>query len=315
MKAITKQKYGGPEILSLKEVEKPFLKENQLLIKVKANSANPADWHILRGKPFLVRLTFGFFKPKIKVLGSDFAGIVEEVGPGATKYKVGDRVFGEMLKGGAFAEYICVPEEYCGPMPNETTYNEMACVPIAGLTALQALITHGNLKKGESILINGSSGGVGHFSVQIAKAYGAHVTAVCSSRNIEFVKSIGADKAIAYDEENIHHYNGKFDLVLDTHGNLNFSDYKRMGKRGIIVGFTSMGHMMSLMLRKTFSKFPLTQFTAEANNEDLNTIANLIREGKVKPHVDKIYPYFKIPEAIAYIESMRTRGKVAMSWD
>lgn len=315
MKAITKQKYGGPEILRLKEVEKPALKENQLLIKVKANSANPADWHILRGKPFLVRLTFGLFKPTIKVFGSDFAGLVEEVGPSITKYKVGDRVFGEMLKGGAFAEYICVPEKYCGLMPDETTYNEMACTPIAGLTALQALITHGNLKSGESILINGSSGGVGHFSVQIAKAYGAHVTAVCSGRNKEFVKSIGADKVIAYDKVNIHHHNGEYDMVLDTHGNLNFYDFKRMGKRGVTVGFTTMWHMISLMHRKTFSKFPFTQFTAEANNEDLITLANLIKEGKVKPHVDRIYPFFKIPEAIEYIESMRTRGKVAMSWD
>ncbi len=315
MKAITKHKYGGPEVLNLEEVEKPTLKASHLLIKVKANSVNPADCHILRGEPLFARLSFGLFKPKDEVLGADFAGIVEEVGKGITKFKVGDRVFGEMLKGGAFAEYTCAPESVCGLMPESSTYNEMACVPIAGLTAFQALLTHGKLKKGESVLINGSSGGVGHFSVQIAKAYGAHVTAVCSSRNIDFVKSIGADKVIAYDKENIHHHNEKFDLVLDTNGNLNFADYKRMGKRGVMVGFTSMGQLISVLFKKGFSKFPLTQFTAEANNEDLNTLANLIKEDKVKPHIERTYNYSKFPEAIEYIESMRTRGKVAISWE
>jgi NADPH:quinone reductase-like Zn-dependent oxidoreductase len=315
MKAITKHKYGGPEVLNLEEVEKPTLKESHLLIHVKANSANPADWHILRGEPFFARLSFGLFKPKDKVLGSDFAGIVEEVGNGITKFKVGDRVFGEMLNGGAFAEYACAPESVCGLMPEGTSYNEMACVPVAGLTALQALLTHGKLKKGESVLVNGASGGVGHFAVQIAKAYGAHVTAVCSAGNVDFVRSMGADKVIAYDKENIHHHNEEYDLVLDTNGNLNFADYKRMGKRGVMVGFTTMGHMISVLFKKGFSKFPLTQFTAEANQEDLITLANLIKEKKVKPHIEKTYNYSQIPVAIKYIESMRTRGKVAISWE
>ncbi|WP_339666170.1 NAD(P)-dependent alcohol dehydrogenase [Maribacter arcticus] len=315
MKAFTKHKYGGPEILGLEDVEKPTVKENHLLINVKANSANPADWHILRGKPLFARLTFGLFKPKYQILGADFAGIVEEAGQGVTKFKVGNRVFGEMLNGGAFAEYTCAPETVCGLMPDEADYNEMACVPIAGLTALQALIVHGKLKEGESVLINGSSGGVGHFAVQIAKAYGAHVTAVCSSRNIDFVKSIGADKTFAYDKKNIHLHKVAYDLIVDTNGNLNHADYKRMGKRGVMVGFTNMAHMISVLLKKGFSKFPLTQFTAEANSEDLNTLSKLIKDGKVKPHIEKIYPYSKIPEAIGYIESMRTRGKVVMSWD
>jgi len=315
MKAFTKHKYGGPEILGLEDVEKPTVKENHLLINVKANSANPADWHILRGKPLFARLTFGLFKPKYQILGADFAGIVEEAGQGVTKFKVGDRVFGEMLNGGAFAEYTCAPETVCDLMPDEADYNEMACVPIAGLTALQALIVHGKLKEGESVLINGSSGGVGHFAVQIAKAYGAHVTAVCSSRNIDFVKSIGADKTFAYDKKNIHLHKVAYDLIVDTNGNLNHADYKRMGKRGVMVGFTNMAHMISVLLKKEFSKFPLTQFTAEANSEDLNILSKLIKDGKVKPHIEKIYPYSKIPEAIGYIESMRTRGKVVMSWD
>lgn len=315
MKAITKHIYGGPEILGLEEVEKPTVKENHLLVRVKANSANPADWHILRGKPFFARLSFGLFRPKDQILGADFAGIVEEVGQGVTRFKVGDRVFGEMLKGGAFAEYVCAPETVCGLMPDGADYSEMACVPIAGLTALQALITHGKLQEEESVLINGSSGGVGHFAVQLAKAYGAHVTAVCSGRNTDFVKSLGADKTLAYDKEPIHLHKGQYDLVLDTNGNLTHADYKRMGKRGVLVGFTTMGHMISIVLKNGFSKFPLKQFTAEANNEDLTTLSKLIKEGKVKPHIEKIYPYSKIPEAIGYIESMRTRGKVAMTWN
>lgn len=315
MKAITKHIYGGPEILGLEEVEKPTVKENHLLVRVKANSANPADWHILRGKPFFARLSFGLFKPKDPILGADFAGIVEEVGQGVAKFKVGDRVFGEMLKGGAFSEYVCAPETVCGLMPDGADYSEMACVPIAGLTALQALITHGKLQEEEAVLINGSSGGVGHFAVQLAKAYGAHVTAVCSGRNTDFVKSLGADKTLAYDKEPIHLHKGQYDLVLDTNGNLTHADYKRMGKRGVLVGFTTMGHMISIVLKNGFSKFPLKQFTAEANNEDLTTLSKLIKEGKVKPHIEKIYPYSKIPEAIGYIESMRTRGKVAMTWN
>lgn len=315
MKAITKHKYGGPGVLCLEEVEKPKVKENHLLVSVKSNSANPADWHILRGRPFFARLTLGFFKPKVKILGADFAGIVEKVGQGVTKFKAGDRVFGEMLKGGAFAESICAPETACGIMPEVANYNEMACFPIAGLTALQALIVHGKLKDGESVLINGSSGGVGHFAVQIAKAYGAHVTAVCSSRNIDFVKSIGADETIAYDKKDIHLHKEAYDLIVDTNGNLNHSDYQRMGKRGVLVGFTTMGNLISVLLKKGFSNFPLTHFTAEANTEDLNTLSKLIKDGKLKPHIEKIYPYSKIPEAIGYIESLRTRGKVAMSWD
>lgn len=180
MKAFTKEKYGGPEILKLEEVEKPSLKENNILVKVLVNSVNPADWHILRGKPVVARFAFGLFKPRDKILGSDFSGIVEAVGKNVKHFKVGERVFGESLKGGAFAEYVCAPANGCAIMPKGSDFPEMAGIPIAGLTALQALLTHGQIKKGESVLINGSSGGVGHFTVQIAKAYGAKVTAVCS---------------------------------------------------------------------------------------------------------------------------------------
>lgn len=314
MKAFTKSKYGGPEILQLKEVERPSLKGGHILVKVAANSANPADWHILRGKPLFARLTFGVFKPKDKILGADFAGVVEEVGNNVTHFKVGDRVFGDTLQGGAFAEYTCVPANVCALMPEQMDFPEMASTPVAGVTALQALITHGQLKEGESVLINGSSGGVGHFAVQIAKVYGANVTAVCSSKNIDFVKTLGADQVIAYDKENIHQDNRKYNLIIDTNGNLSHRDYKRMGQRGVIVGFTTMGHMIMLLLKKALSKFPLVQFTAKANTKDLETLASLIQNRKIRVHIEKVYSYTNIPEAISYIEAMRTQGKVAMVW-
>jgi NADPH:quinone reductase-like Zn-dependent oxidoreductase len=324
MKAFTKTKYGGPEILQLEEVEKPSLKDGHILVKVIANSANPADWHILRGKPLLARFAFGLFEPKYKIPGADFAGIVEAAGSNVTHFKEGDHVFGETLKGGAFAEYVCVEANVCGLMPEGTGFAQMASVPIAGLTALQALLTHGKLKAGESVLINGSSGGVGHFAVQIAKAYRANVTAVCSGKNVDFVKTLGADvdfvktlgadQVIAYDKESIHQHNGKYHLLLDTHGNLTYDDYKRMGERGVVVGFTTMGHMIWQTLRGAIGKFPLTQFTAQANTKDLKTLASLIQSGTIRVHIEKTYPYREIPEAIRYIEAMRTRGKVAMIW-
>lgn len=314
MKAFTKHKYGGPEILCLEEVEFPELKEGHLIVKIFANSANPADWHILRGKPFFARFSFGLFKPKEKILGADFAGIVEQVGKNVSQFKVGDKVFGESLSGGVFAEYACVAENICAKIPEGIKFSEMACLPIAGLTALQAMVTHGKVQKGETVLINGASGGVGHFAVQIARAYGANVTAVCSDKNVDFVKSLGADHVIAYDKENIHLHTKKYNLIVDTNGNLNFQDYKRMGQRGVMVGFTTMGHMISVLLKNAFSKFPLIQFTAEANNKDLEILASLIKEQKIKVHIDKTFSYKQIPDAISYIEAMRTKGKVAMIW-
>ncbi len=315
MKAFTKYVYGGPEVLKLEEVEKPSLNDDHVLVKVAANSANPADWHILRGKPFFARFSFGLFKPKDKILGADFAGIVENVGKEVRDFKIGDRVFGENLKGGAFAEYTSVPANVCAKMPREASFTEMACVPIAGLTAYQALVTHGQLKAGESVLINGSSGGVGHFAVQMAKAFGAKVIAVCSDKNSGFVKEMGADQVIAYDKENIHKYTGTYDLVLDTHGNLTHNDFKRLGKRGVVTGFTSMGHMFSVLLSSSLSKFVLKQFTASANQTDLEILADMVQNAKIKPYIEKTYSYKNIPEAIGYIENMHTRGKVAMVWD
>lgn len=315
MLAWTKRKYGGPEILQLEEIAKPPVKDGEIRVRVMANCANPADWHIIRGDPFFARFSTGLFKPSEKVAGADFAGVVEEVGSKVTHFSPGDRVFGETINGGAFAEYVSAPAGVCGKMPPQSGFAEMACVPIAGLTALQALVTHAKLQKGESVLINGSSGGVGHFAVQIAKAMGAEVTGVCSERNVDFVRSLGADRVIAYDKEDIHSHNGRYNLVVDTHGNLTHRDYRRMGDRGVIVGFTTLGKLATLLLRRAVSKYPLAQFTAQANTEDLEKLASLIGEGRIRPNIEKTYTHHQIPEAIGYIEAMRTRGKVAMVWE
>ena len=315
MKAFIKTQYGGPEILRLEEIELTPLKENEIRVKVMANSANPADWHILRGAPFAARFTTGLFKPKDKILGADFAGIVEKTGTNTKHFRVGDRVFGESLTGGAFAEYIQIPETSCAKMPIDSSFIEMACVPIAGLTALQAIDTHAKIQAGESVLINGASGGVGHFAVQIAKARGAKVSAVCSFKNKGFVESLGADKVIAYDKEDIHTHTGFYDVVIDTNGNLNFDDYKRMGKRGVMIGFTGLGHMAGVLIKKMLGSFQLIQFTAAVNKTDLETLSGLIEQKQIKVQIEKTFSYKEIPEAIAYIESMRTRGKVAMSWE
>jgi NADPH:quinone reductase-like Zn-dependent oxidoreductase len=314
MKAFVKTKYGGPEVLRLEEVELPTLKEDHLFVEVYANAANPADWHLLRGKPFFARFTSGLFKPKEKIPGADFAGVVVAKGSSVANFEVGDHVFGGTLMGGAFAEYVSVPASVCARFSKEISFEQMASLPIAGLTALQALLKHGKLKPGESVLINGASGGVGHFAVQIARAYGATVTGVCSSRNAEFVQSLGADKVVAYDQENIHLHKGKYDLIIDANGNLTHEDFIRMGRRGVLIGFTTMKHMFSILFRKAFSKFPLIQFTVTVNTADLQTLATMVDEGKIKPQIEKIFSSSEIPEAIGYIEAMRTRGKVVMKW-
>jgi NADPH:quinone reductase-like Zn-dependent oxidoreductase len=312
MKAFVKTRYGGPEVLHLEETDKPFPQSNHILVKVAANSVNPADWHIIRGKPLVARFAFGLLKPKDKIAGGDFSGTVEETGSKATRFKPGDRVFGASYMGGAFAGYVSVPESSCTIMPGETEFHEMACVPVAGVTALQALTSHGKLKEGETVLVNGASGGVGHFTVQMAKAFGGRVTGVCSSGNAEFVKALGAGEVIPYDKVNIHRHNQKYDLVVDVHGNLTYGDFRRMGKRGVELGFTSMGHIISLMGKTAFGKFPLVQFTAKITTEDLEVVASLIKNGQVKVVIDKTFPFSETPEAVRYIETMRAKGKVAI---
>ena len=312
MRAYTRYKYGGPEILHIEEVDKPVPADDEVLVKIKSISVNPLEWHILRGKPFFARFSVGLFKPDNKILGSDFAGIVEAVGGKITKFKIGDEVFGEAFVG-SFAEYNCVKLHMLAHKPKNISYEEAACLGVAGITALQGLRDHGNLNRGEKILINGAAGGVGHYCVQLAKVLGAEITGVCSTKNVEFIHSLGADHVIDYTRQDIHKHKSKYDLVVDIHGNLHYEDYVRMGGRGVMIGFVGVGHMMKLMLRRALGKMEIAQFTAETKAEDLEFLSKSYSEGMLKPNLDRTYPFEQLPEAITFIEQMHTRGKVAIT--
>src|SRR5215207_5552082 len=245
MKAIVYAEYGSPDVLQFKDVEKPAPKDNEVLVKVHAASANPADWHLMRAEPFLARLANGLLKPKNTKLGADVAGRVEAIGSNVTRLQVGDDVFGGMPLSelGGFAEYVCAPEELLALKPARMTFEQAAAVPLAAFTALQGLRDKGQIQPGQRVLINGASGGVGTFAVQIAKSFGTEVTGVCSTRNLELVRSIGADHVIDYTQEDFTNNGQQYDLIYCAVGNRSVSDYKRaLSPTGIcvIAGFTSL---------------------------------------------------------------------------
>src|SRR5512133_551950 len=253
MKAIVYTKYGSPDVLELKEVEKPIVKDNDVLVKVYAASVNAADWHLLRADPFLVRLMTGLFKPKYPVLGADIAGRVEAIGSGVTQFKPGDEVFGDISAcgWGAFAEYASASENALVLKPTNLSFEEAATVPLAAITALNGLRDKGNIQPGQKVLINGASGGVGTFAVQIAKSYGAEVTGVTSTRNLDMVRSIGADHVIDYTKEDFTQNGQRYDLIFDAVGNRSVSDYQRaLSPNGIcsVAGFTSLSRLFQIMV-------------------------------------------------------------------
>ena len=317
MKAYVQHKYGSSDSLNLEEYQDPQLSEDEILVHIKAVSLNPADWHMMRAKPYFIRFMSGLFKPKNKVLGADFAGVVADVGSKISGYKIGDEVFGD-ASSGSFAQFNTVKSNMLAIKPPNCSFEEAACLGIAALTALQGIRDHGKLKQGERVLINGASGGVGHFAVQIAKALGAHVTAVCSTKNIDFVNSLGADEAVDYTRTNVHRLQSQFDLTLDVHGNLKFSDLKRFAGnngRAVLIGFTGMAHMLKVLIQSAVSKIQIAQFTASAKAEDLAYIALLYSEGKLHSKIEKTYELAQLPEAISYIERMHTQGKVVVQFD
>jgi len=317
MKAIVYTKYGSPDVLQLKDVEKPTPKDNQVLVKIHAASTNPADWHLMRAEPFLARLANGLFKPKNTRLGADVAGRVEAVGSNGTQFQVGDDVFGELpLNGlGSFAEYVCVPEELLALKPAKLTFEQAAAVPLAAFTALQGLRDKGQIKPGQKVLINGASGGVGTFAVQIAKALGAaEVTGVCSTRNLELVRSIGADHVIDYTKADFTQNGQQYDLIFDAVGNRSVADFKRaLSPNGIcaVAGFTTLARLFQVLLLGG-KKIGLMA-TAKANKKDLLVIKELLEAGKVVPVIDRQYPLAETAEAIRYLETGRARGKVVIT--
>ena len=323
MKAIVYEKYGPPDVLQLKEVEKPTPKDDEVLIKVHAASANPADWHLMRGAPFLARFEMGFPKPK-KRLGVDVAGRVKAVGSNVTQFQPGDEVFGDKFASGwsGFAEYVAVAENRIALKPANLTFEEAAAVPLAAFTALQGLRDKGQIQSGQKVLINGASGGVGTFAVQIAKSFGAEVTGVCSTRNLEMVRSIGADRVIDYTQEDFTKNGPTYDLIYCAVGNRSAADYKRaLNPNGICVvaGFTTMSHMLFQVLflgawvSMTGSKKLGPMGTVNVNKADLNFMGELLEDGKVVPVIDRHYTLGEVAEAIRYLEEGHARGKVVIT--
>jgi NADPH:quinone reductase-like Zn-dependent oxidoreductase len=315
MKAIVYTEYGGPEVLQLKEIEKPAPKDNEILIKVLAASANAADMHTMHGTPFIVRTQAGLRKPKNTRLGIDFAGRVEAVGKDVTQFKPGDEVFG--ARTGAFAEYVIKQEKTLVLKPANLTFEQAAAIPVAGCTALQGLRDKGKLQPGQTVLINGAAGGVGTFSVQIAKALGAHVTAVCGTRNVELVRSIGADRVIDYAQEDFSRTGEQYDLVLDNVGNRSMSDLRRVRNPGGVIVLVAgpVSRMLGTLLMARFGRKDVVAFIASITKEDLLYLKALSESGKLIPAIDRTYPLNKVPEAIGYLETLHARAKVVVTMD
>ncbi len=318
MKAVVYTAYGSPDVLQLKDVEKPTPTDNQVLVKVHAASANPADWHLMRAEPFLARLANGLLKPKNTRLGADLAGRVEAVGKNVTRFHVGDAVFGELPLHalGSFAEYVCAPEALLALKPGKLTFEQAAAVPLAAFTALQGLRDKGQIQPGQTVLINGASGGVGTFAVQIAKSFGTEVTGVCSTRNLDMVRSIGADHVIDYTQADFTKNGQRYDLIFDAVGNRSVSDYKRaLRPKGVcaVAGFTSLSRLFQIMVLG--GKRVGMMETAEANQKDLVFIKELLEAGQVVPVIDRRYPLRETAEAIRYLEAGHARGKVIITVD
>jgi NADPH:quinone reductase-like Zn-dependent oxidoreductase len=314
MKAIVLNAYGGPDVLELKEVKKPTLKENAVMVRVHAAGLNAGDYFSMRGSPWLARLAVGFPRPKDHILGWDLAGFVEKVGSTTTRFQPGDEVFASCE--GTLAEYACAPEGKFAKAPTNLTLEQAAAVPSASITALHALRDQANVQPGQKVLVNGASGGVGTFAVQIAKALGAEVTGVCSTRNVDMVRAIGADYVIDYTKEDFTRSGQRYDLILDNVGNHSFSDYRRALTPGGIhlpnTGHGGMGFVIKAYLYSALMRQHARPFLSVPNAEDLLFVKDLIEAGKVKPVIDRTYPMNDTREAFRYLVEEHARGKVVI---
>ena len=314
MKGFIYEKYGPPRMLRMAEVDKPAPNADEVLVRVLAVSVNPADWHSLRGKPLFSRLTLGLLRPKHKILGVDIAGQVEAVGSNVTQFTPGDEVYGNLLDHGygGFAEYASLPVAVVSLKPANLSFEEAAAVPMAAVTALQGLGHHGEVRPKQKVLINGASGGVGTFAVQIAKSYGSEVTGVTSTRNIDLVRSLGADLVIDYTTTDFVRSGKRYDLILDTIGNRSVPDLRHglaEGGKAAVTGFTSLANLMGASLR---GGKDIAVVSAHAATKDLELLAKLIRAGKMHPQIDRRYSFAEIPAAITYLEQGHARGKVVV---
>jgi NADPH:quinone reductase-like Zn-dependent oxidoreductase len=322
MQAIVYRCYGSPEVVKLEEIAKPIPADNRMLVRVHAASVNPLDWHYMRGKPYIMRPTAGLGTPDDIRLGVDFAGTVEAVGKNVRRFKPGDQVFGGA--DGAFAEYVSVRENGSVALkPANITFEQAAAVPIAAITALQALRDSGGVQAGQQVLINGASGGVGTFAVQIAKAYGAEVTAVCSTKNLAMVRSIGADHVIDYSREDFTRRPERYDLIIDNVGTHSLAEYRRvLNPTGalVIVGGLDKGPWLgplstsiAAMLWSPFVSQKMNFFFADMKQADLGVLRDLLQEGKITPVIDRRYELARTADALRYLEQGHARGKVIVA--
>lgn len=315
MKAIVQNDYGSPAVLKLAEVPQPAMKDDQVLVRVKAVSLNAGDMFGMRGSPWLVRLTAGFPKPKNNILGWDMAGVVEAAGSSVTQFRPGEEVYAACSR--ALAEYVSVAEDKLAHKPAKLTFEQAAAIPTAAITALKGLRDVGKLKPGQKVLINGASGGVGTFAVQIAKALGAEVTGVCSPRNVDLVRSLGADNVVDYTQKDFTQNGQRYDLILDNVASHSFAELMRvLTPQGMIVpnsGHSGMGYIFKALLLSPFLRQLGSTYLAVPFGKDLIQLEEWIEAGKIKPVIDRIYPLSETPEAFRYLEIEHARGKVVIT--
>jgi NADPH:quinone reductase-like Zn-dependent oxidoreductase len=314
MKALVQDRFGSPDVLRLEEVEPPLVDADGVLVRVRAASVNPADWHAMRGSPWFARPMFGLLKPKQRTPGVDLAGVVEAVGENVTHLRPGDEVFG--ARSGSLAELVCGGKHFV-PKPAALSFEQAGAIAIAGCTALQALRDKGDLQAGQRVLVNGAAGGVGTFAVQIAKSMGAHVTGVCSTRNVDLVRSLGADAVVDYTVDDFARGGEPYDLVVDLIGNRSVSDLRRaLTPKGTAVLIGGDGHLLALLTPLVVGRFVsqrLISFIAKIDKDDLETLGELAVAGKLTPVIDRTYPLEEAPEAIRYLETGHARGKVVVT--
>jgi NADPH:quinone reductase-like Zn-dependent oxidoreductase len=320
MKAIVHERYGRPEVLELRELDTPVPGDDQVLVRVHASSVNPVEWYGVTG-PYFARLGNGLRRPKDTTVGGDLAGRVEAVGSGVEEFQPGDEVFG--TSGASWAEYACARAERLGRKPANLSFEEAAAVPVAGITALQALRDKGRVQPGQKVLVNGASGGVGTFAVQIAKSFGADVTGVCSTRNVELVRSLGADRVVDYTREDFTKTGERHDLMLDIAGSRSFFELRRVltpeatvvlvGGRMTYRGLGPLPHLLATALKSKGRSQTVTFFVAKITSEDLGVLRELLEAGEVKPVIDRKYPLSDAPGALRYLGEGHARGKVVIT--
>lgn len=326
MKAWVYHRYGGPDVLRFEEVEAPQPASDEVLVRVRASGLNAADWHIMRADPALARLAFGLRAPRTpKVIGSDVAGVVEAVGDEVTRFVVGDRVMAETMRQGGCAELVAIPEKHVGPMPDTLGFEQAAAIPMAGVTALVAVQHDGRLEPGQTVLVNGASGGVGTFAVQIARAHGGEVTAVCSTAAVDLVRSLGADEVIDYTQQQAIDAGRTYDLLVNCGGEHSLGALRRtIAARGTLAAVGSSQHGGFLgpgsvgirgALLSPFVHQRLVSVAGKPNAPDLETLATMVDAGDVTPVIDRIFPLDEVPDAMRHLEEGHPKGKIVITVD